>query len=156
MGSTYTVKIVGVNLAEPQVEALKVEVDQRLKEVNRQMSHYQADSELSRFNRASANTPFKVSPEFARVVRFSLGLNRRSHGAFDPTLAPVINLWGFGEKPEPQAVPSAAALTVARQRTGCRHLSITAQDDLVKDLPDLTLNLSAVAKGFGVDEMVLG
>jgi thiamine biosynthesis lipoprotein len=108
MGSPYTIKIVGTNLEPLQVEALKTEVDQRLKEVNRQMSHYQPDSELSRFNRAPAHAPFKVSSDFARVVRFSLELNRRSSGALDPTLAPVINLWGFGEKTEERAVPSEA------------------------------------------------
>jgi FAD:protein FMN transferase len=154
MGSTYTVKVVGTNLAEPRIEALKAEVDQRLKEINRQMSHYQPDSELSRFNRAPANTPFKISPEFALVMRFSLDLFRLSSGAFDPTLAPVINLWGFGEKTDPRAVPPETELRAALSRTGGQHLSVTTNDELVKDIPELTLNLSAVAKGFGVDEVV--
>ncbi len=153
MGSPYTVQIVGTNLTQTQTDTLKAEVEDRLKEVNRQMSHYQPDSELSRFNRAAAGTPFKVSPEFARVVRFSLELYHRSQGAFDPTLAPVINLWGFGEKAELQAVPPAAELRAAMRNTGCQHLSVTASDELVKDIPELTINLSAVAKGFGVDEM---
>jgi len=153
MGSGYTVKIVGTNLAEAQIESLKTEVDLRLKEVNRQMSHYQPDSELSRFNRAPAGVPFKVSPEFARVVRFSLEMNRRSQGAFDPTLAPVVNLWGFGEKTDQRAVPAAADLKAAMKLTGCQHLTVTAKDELIKDLPELTINLSAVAKGFGADEM---
>jgi thiamine biosynthesis lipoprotein len=153
MGSDYTVKIVGTNLAPAQLESLKTEVDQRLREVNRQMSHYQPDSELSQFNRAPANAPFKVSPEFARVVRFSLDLARRSQGAFDPTLAPVINLWGFGEKTDLRAVPPAAELAAALKQTGWQHLHVTVKDELVKDLPDLNVNLSAVAKGFGVDEM---
>jgi len=153
MGSPYTVQIVGTNLSPQEIDALKVEVEARLKEVNRQMSHYQPDSELSQFNRAPANTPFKVSPEFARVVRFSLEMYRRSQGAFDITLAPVINLWGFGEKTDQRAVPPEAELKAAIRKTGCRYLSVTAQDELVKDIPDLTINLSAVAKGFGVDEM---
>ena len=154
MGSPYTVKIVGTNLTPAQIDTLKAEVEERLKEVNRQMSHYQPDSELSRFNRAPAKTPFKVSPEFARVVRFSLEMYRRSNGAFDPTLAPVINLWGFGEKTDQRAVPPEAELKAAMKTTGCQHLSVTANDELVKDIPELTINLSAVAKGFGVDEMV--
>jgi FAD:protein FMN transferase len=154
MGSPYTVKVVGTNLTPVQVEALKAEVEARLKEVNRQMSHYQPNSELSRFNRAPARTPFKVSPEFVRVVRFSLELFGLSKGAFDPTLAPVINLWGFGEKTEQRTVPSEADLRAALKTTGCQHLSVTANDELVKDIPELTINLSAVAKGFGVDEMV--
>jgi len=154
MGSPYTVQVVGASLTEAQADALKTEVDDRLKEVNRQMSHYQPDSELSRFNRAPANTPFKVSPEFARVVRFSLELYRRSQGAFDPTLAPVINLWGFGEKTEQRRVPPEAELRAAMANTGCQHLSVKDNNELLKDIPDLTINLSAVAKGFGVDEMV--
>ena len=154
MGSPYTVQIAGVNLAPEQTEKLKSEVEDRLKEINRQMSHYQPDSELSQFNRAPAHKPFKVSPEFARVVRCSLEMNRRSQGAFDPTLAPVINLWGFGEKTDQRAVPPEAELKAALSKTGFQHLSVTDRDELIKDIPELTINLSAVAKGFGVDEMV--
>jgi FAD:protein FMN transferase len=153
MGSVYTVKIVGTNLSQAQIDQLKSEVDARLKEVNRQMSHYQSDSELSRFNRSSATAPVLVSPEFARVVRWSLELSRLSGGAFDPTLAPVINLWGFGEKTDQRAIPSEAALQAALRKTGWQHLSVTSRGELVKDIPDLTINLSAVAKGFGADEM---
>ena len=153
MGSPYTVQIVGTNLTPAQVDLLKTGVEQRLQEVNRQMSHYQPDSELSQFNRAPAHTAFKVSPEFARVVRFSLEIYRRSQGAFDPTLAPVINLWGFGEKTDQHAVPPEVELKTAMKWTGGSHLSVTAKDELVKDIPELTINLSAVAKGFGVDEI---
>ncbi len=154
MGSPYTVQIAGTNLTTTETDALKLAVEDRLKEINRQMSHYQPDSELSQFNRAPARTPFKISPEFARVVRFSLELNQRSRGAFDPTLAPVINLWGFGEKTDQRAVPPESALRQALKTTGCRHLAVTANNELVKDIPELTINLSAVAKGFGVDEMI--
>ncbi|HYG34697.1 MAG TPA: FAD:protein FMN transferase [Clostridia bacterium] len=153
MGSTYTVKLVDAALSEEQVNALKNEVDQRLKEVNRQMSHYQPDSELSGFNRAPAHIPFQVSPEFAQMVRQSLELNRRSEGAFDPTLGPVVNLWGFGEKTEIHSVPAESQLADAMKATGCKHLQVTSKDELVKDIPGLQINLSAIAKGFGVDEM---
>jgi FAD:protein FMN transferase len=153
MGSTYTVKIVDAQLSEQQIEVFKAEVDRQLKEVNRQMSHYQPDSELSQFNRAPANTPFKISPEFARVVRQSLELNRLSYGAFDPTIGPIISLWGFGAQTDVHVVPPDALLREAMSQTGCRHLSVTPSDELVKNLSGLQLNLSAVAKGFGVDEM---
>jgi thiamine biosynthesis lipoprotein len=154
MGSVYTVKIVGTNVTSAPVEGLKSAIEHRLQEVNRQMSHYQPDSELSRFNRAPAKVPFKVSPEFARIVRLALEINRRSRGAFDPTLAPVINLWGFGEQSDRRAVPAEAEVKKALAKTGCAHLSVTPQDELVKDIPELALNLSGIAKGFGVDEMV--
>lgn len=153
MGSPYTVQIAGLVLDEKAAAAVREEIEETLREVNRQMSHYQPDSELSRFNRAPANQPFKVSPEFARVVRFTLDICRQTRGALDPTLAPVINLWGFGEQTTNRAVPSEAELKAALKKTGYRHLSVTSNDELIKDLPDLTLNLSAVAKGFGVDEI---
>jgi FAD:protein FMN transferase len=153
MGSTYTVKIVDAPLTDQQVEALKSEVEQRLKEVNRQMSHYQPDSEISRFNRAPANTPFKVPPEFALVVRHSLDLNRRSGGAFDPTLGTLIGLWGFGAQTGSKTVPPQDQVGAALANTGCQHLTLTAQDQLSKDIPGLELNLSSPAKGFGSDEM---
>lgn len=153
MGSPYTVRIVGPELEEPTIERLKNEVEATLREVNRQMSHYQPDSELSQFNRAPAKQPFKVSPEFATVMRFTLDLCRRSQGTLDPTLAPIINLWGFGEKTTNRAVPDTAELKRAMARIGYQHVSVTPADELIKDLPELTINLSAVAKGFGVDQM---
>ncbi len=153
MGSVYTVKIAGTNLATPQIAALKDAVDSRLKEVNRQMSHYQPDSELSRFNRAQAGETYQVSTDFARVLRVARDVNARSGGAFDPTLSPVINLWGFGEQSSLRRTPDATQLREALAKVGFRHLRITDQNTLVKDIPDLQLNLSAIAKGFGVDAM---
>jgi thiamine biosynthesis lipoprotein len=154
MGSPYTVKIVDGKLDEAQLSALQAEIESTLKEVNRQMSNYQPESELSRFNQAAVAVPFKVSPEFARVARFSLELSRMSDGAFDPTLGPVINLWGFGETTSQHAVPPEEAIRAAMAKTGWRHLTVTGADELVKDLPGLAMDLGAVAKGFGVDEMV--
>ncbi len=153
MGSTYTVKVVGTNLAPAQINALQAEVEQRLQEVNRQISHYQPDSELSRFNRAPANAPFRISAEFAALVRQSMDLNQRSGGAFDPTLGPVINLWGFGEQTPEHKVPTQAQLEETRRSTGFAHLRFTAAGELIKDIPDLQLNFGANGKGFGVDEM---
>ena len=154
MGSPYTVKIVDAKLSEEQVAAIKGEIEKTLLEVNRQMSNYQPDSELSRFNKAPADSPFKVSPAFARVTRFGLELSRLSDGAFDPTLGPLINLWGFGEATDKHVVPAADALKAAMAKTGWHHLTVTESNELVKDLPDLAMDLGAVAKGYGVDEMI--
>lgn len=153
MGSPYQVQIVGTNFSPHQLEVIRGEIERRLAEVNRQMSHYQPDSELSRFNAAPADVPFRVSAEFARVTRFALALSERAGGAFDPTLAPLVNLWGFGEKSNAPEVPPTAAIQAALAQVGWRHIKVTAGNELLKDRLDLALNLSAVAKGFGVDEM---
>jgi len=154
MGSTYLVKVVGASLPPAQVAALQAGVEQCLKEVNRQISHYQPDSELSLFNCAPAGAPFKISAGFAALVRQSMELDRLSGGAFDPTLAPVINLWGFGEKTPEHRIPAEAELEQARRSTGIAHLRLTPAGELVKDIPGLQLNFGANGKGFGVDEMV--
>lgn len=154
MGSPYTVKIVDSKMNDAEVTALKLEIEAVLKQVNQWMSNYEPESELSRFNRALANVPFKVSADFARVTRFGLELSRISDGAFDPTLGPLINVWGFGEKGMPKAVPSDEQLAAAKAKTGWRHLKVTDGGELVKDLPEIAVDLGAVAKGFGVDEMV--
>ena len=116
MGSDYVVKIVDAKLTETQVNQLKAEIEKTLEEVNRQMSNYLPESELSRFNQAPANAPFRISPEFAGVVKFGLSLSQLSDGAFDPTLGPLINLWGFGEKTKEHIVPADEVLRATRRR----------------------------------------
>lgn len=154
MGSPYVAKIANTDLPEAQIQAIKREIETRLNEVNRQMSHYQPESELSRFNRAAAREPFPVSAEFASVLRFSLDLGRRSGGAFDPALGSVINLWGFGEKSEERRKPSPSELAAALNQAGLRHLEVLPENALIKKVPGLAINLSAVAKGFAVDQAI--
>ncbi|MCX7006930.1 MAG: FAD:protein FMN transferase, partial [Kiritimatiellaeota bacterium] len=131
---------------------LRGAVQQRFDEISRQMSHYLPDSEISRFNSSTSTAPVKVSAAFARVTRFALKLNRASEGAFDPTLGPLITLWGFGPAGSPGKVPSADQLTAYRAQCGATHLRVTAQDELQKDIPGLQLNFGAIAKGYGADE----
>ncbi len=153
MGTTYSIKIARTALTDSKFEQLKVEVENRLIEVNRQMSHYQTNSELSQFNNLTSTAPFKVAAGFAMVTRFAIELNRASDGVFDPTLGPLINVWGFGQQGDRFTPPPAEQVAQARKVCGCQHLRVTETGELQKDLPQLQLNLSAVAKGFGVDEV---
>lgn len=116
MGSGYVVEIVGEKLTEAQVSPLKAKIARTLEEVNRKMSNYLPESELSRFNRAPAYAPFRISPDFAGVVRFGLSLSQASDGAFDPTLGPLINLWGFGEKTNEHTVPADEVLRATQAK----------------------------------------
>ncbi|HOW98377.1 MAG TPA: FAD:protein FMN transferase [Kiritimatiellia bacterium] len=153
MGTLYSIKLADSPLGQGALRELQAEVDRCLVEVNREMSHYQPDSELSQFNRHESAEPFPVSPGFASVVRFALELNRRSGGVFDPTLGPLIDLWGFGAPGHVSEPPSPAQVEEARARIGGQHLSVTPAGQLVKGIPSLRLNLGAVAKGYGVDEV---
>jgi len=151
MGSVYRITITRADLDDAVLERVRTDGDAGLREVNRQMSHYQPDSEISQFNAAAAGVPFLVSPDFARVTRFALELWEKSGGLFDPTLGPLVDLWGFGSSGRHGEPPSDESVAAARRRCGAQHLRVTAHGALVKDVSDLQLNLSAVAKGFGVD-----
>jgi thiamine biosynthesis lipoprotein len=152
MGTFYLVKIAGVAPDEKLAAELRGGMEQRFDEINRQMSHYQPDSELSRFGSHASTAPFKVSAPLAHVIRHSLAIWRESGGAFDPTLGALINLWGFGPAGSTGRVPSDAEIAAARRDCGSQHLRVTAGDELQKDIPGLQLNLSGVAKGYSADE----
>jgi thiamine biosynthesis lipoprotein len=155
MGTTYMVKIAGV-APEPELTSrLQAAVEKRFGEIKEEMSHYAADSELSRFNNSTSQAPIKVSAEFAKVIRHSLALNHDSGGAFDPTLGWLIDLWGFGPAGRKYNPPTDEAVRDCIAKCGAVHLKVTANDELQKDLPELKLNLSAVAKGYGADEASL-
>jgi thiamine biosynthesis lipoprotein len=148
MGTTYSVRLVqpvGIDL----FNRLKSEINDGLAEINHQMSPWEKESEISRFNRRPADSPQELSPAFALVVQNALSLNRASGGAFDPTLAPLIELWGFGPQTT-DTQPTDLQLTDALAKTGCEKLLLQT-NQLSKTSADLTLNLSAIAKGYGVD-----
>ncbi|GAA3536747.1 FAD:protein FMN transferase ApbE [Zobellella aerophila] len=152
MGTYYSVKVVGAD--EALAAPLQAEIDRRLERVNDQMSTYRPDSELSRFNRHEQPTPFPVSTDTARVVTAALQLGRQSDGALDVTVGPLVNLWGFGPDARPTRIPSPEQLQQIRALTGLRHLQVrvTAEGEFLhKQLPELYVDLSAIAKGFGTD-----
>lgn len=153
MGTTYRIKIANARVSKKQLLHIQRVVAHRLGELNRQMSHYDPESELSRFNAARAGEPMTISPDFARVLDYAVKLNQESQGAFDPTIGVLINLWGFGEASWNGLIPNKAQTDVARQMTGCQHLVFHSQIRIGKDIDELMLNLGAVARGYAADEM---
>ena len=153
MGTTYSIRLAASPLGRGELRRLQNDVDAALAEVNRQMSSYLPDSEISRFNRAGANEPIAISPDFRFVVRRALEIAEATGGAFDPTVGALVNLWGFGPDGRPRAAPAAEQIADARDTTGWGHLRLTTDGQLAKDIPDLRLDLGAIAKGFGVDRI---
>src|SRR3546814_10790896 len=93
----------------------------------------------------------QLSPEFADVLRSALELARDSGGAYEPTAAPLVDLWGFGPAPRVQVVPSDAAISAARAVVGWQRLPFDPVTRHAMQPGGLRLDLSAIAQGFGVD-----
>lgn len=151
MGTRYSVKAVTPDAAE-RLEELQHEVDARLAEINRRMSTYDPESELSRFNQSESNDWFEVSPETAKVVAYALRISQDTDGRFDPTVGPVVNLWGFGPDGRRTEPPTDEQVQAALARIGYQSIEVRLDPPAIKkSRPDIYLDLSAIAKGYGVD-----
>ena len=128
----------------------------RVAVLNQIMSDYEPESELNKLsNLAGSGKVAKISDELCRVLDCAQALAVETGGAFDVTLGPVIDAWGFGKERHRHA-PTAAQLTAARALTGHEHLAVQEHPAAIKKaLPSLALNLSAIAKGHGVDRVAM-
>ena len=118
------------------------------------MSTFLENSEISEFNRFDGSEWFSVSEDTARVVNTALKVSRMSAGSFDITISPLVELWGFGKKMSEQAVLTDREIGEALLNTGYKHLLVrNSPPALKKSKPNITCNLSAIAKGFGVDDL---
>ncbi|PMH41288.1 FAD:protein FMN transferase ApbE [Vibrio sp. 10N.286.49.B3] len=149
MGTSYNVKYIAMD-ALPTPQVVQVEIDRLLEQVNDQMSTYRTDSELSRFNQHQEASSFTLSPQTATVVKEAMRLNGLTLGALDVTVGPLVNLWGFGPEGRPDKVPSDEELQARRAKVGIQHLSLKGLE-LTKDRSDVYVDLSTIAKGWGVD-----
>lgn len=150
MGTAYHATLAGVNTEETFFRARRA-VAEALEDVNTKMSTYRGDSELSRFNQHPGTDPFPVSAETTDVFRIALAVSEQSDGAFDITVGPLVNAWGFGPDPDGPP-PGDAAVAALRERVGWRLVSVDAENRLTKARPDVYCDLSAVAKGYAVDK----
>ncbi|PXA74454.1 MULTISPECIES: FAD:protein FMN transferase [Vibrio] len=149
MGTTYNIKYTQ-QAGIPDSSHLQTEIDRLLEQVNDQMSTYRVDSELSRFNQYQGSDPFQVSEQTATVVKEAIRLNSLTLGALDVTVGPLVNLWGFGPEARRDTVPTEQELAERKAKTGIEYLSVSG-DFLSKTLPNLYVDLSTIAKGWGVD-----
>jgi len=159
MGTTYMVKIVKndhLKSMEPAKAARTMtnEIETLLKEVNKQMSTWIEDSEISSFNRFSETGWFYVSADTVLVVEEALEVSRLSGGAFDITVGPLINLWGFGPEKKEKQIPEEEQIKEVMARIGYKKLSVRKTPPaLKKSDPLIYCSLAAIAKGFGVDKV---
>jgi|MEHZ01.4.fsa_nt_MEHZ011250982.1_60 thiamine biosynthesis lipoprotein len=147
MGTSWSVKIL-TDTALDQT-GTNAAIQQVLDLVNSKMSNWDAASEVSQFNAASAGC-YPISPETATVVKVSQELSKLSEGVFDATVGPLIELWGFGTNYTSDQMPEPLEIEALIPEIGYQKLHLNNLD-LCKENDKLFVNLSATAKGYGVD-----
>lgn len=153
MGTTWSLRFDNPRMVP--LDVVRGAVETALARVITQMSHWEADSELSRYNRAPAGSVHALAPAFAKVMTCALHWADASNGALDPTVGPLVRLWGFGPQGSANAqAPSPELLRIARDACGWHRLGFNAANATLQQPGGLTLDLSGVAKGFAVDHVV--
>jgi thiamine biosynthesis lipoprotein len=155
MGTTYSVKLVPAGPDDSDTVAIpRADIEKILDQVNSRMSIFDPDSEISAFNRYRKTDWFPVSLDTVGVLERSLWMCRESGGAFDVTIAPLVELWGFGINKKTPGRTIDKEITEALQFTGCDQVRVRLDPPaLRKNTAAVTCNLSAIAKGFGVDRI---
>jgi thiamine biosynthesis lipoprotein len=152
MGTTYHIKV--VTGAAGSVTGLKEKIDRRLAQINQVFSTYIKDSEISRFNSLKqAREKFRVSDDFIKVMRVAAEIYQLSEGAWDGTVNPLVDLWGFGPTQRLPKKPPAAEINALKQKIGFDRIRVEEPNFLVKKMAAVTLDLNSIAKGFAVDQI---
>lgn len=155
MGTTYSVRV-----AEPPQqyanfpEKLAKIIEAELEHVDAHMSTYRDDSELSIFNQRRDTEPFPISAEIYGVFERALSVSEMTGGAFDVTVGPLVNAWGFGPDGRPESWPTDAEIIALQAKTGYAKLALDGDAyTIVKKDPEIYCDLSAIAKGWASDQV---
>ncbi len=153
MGTTYTITYEVVGQAS-KPRRLGPQVDATLERLIAQMSTYDPGSELSRFNAQVQTDWLPVSRDLVLIIDTARTVSNATGGAFDVTIGPLVNLWGFGPRGTPVAVPRAEFIANAKKLVSYKHVETDLQSSrLRKDLSGVYVDLSGIAQGFAVDKI---
>lgn len=149
MGTSWSVKLI----RPPQIDlpAIRDGIQRQLDLVIAQMSTWSANSDLSRYNQAEAGSWQVLPAHFLRVLDCALAIAERSRGAYDPSVGPLVNLWGFGPDAARSTAPDAVSLEQARARCGWQRVRIDRARNALLQPGGLYLDFSSIAKGYAVD-----
>lgn len=149
MGTSWSVKLSGPKQID--AAAWQRDIQLALDTVVEQMSPWEPDSDISRYNRAPAGAWQVLPAQFRQVMDCALAVASASEGAFDPSAGELVDLWGFGPPGPCVRPPGDEAVQAARARAGWQRLAW--RDDALQQPGGVQLDLSAIAKGFGVDQV---
>ena len=133
------------------LHAVHAAIQTRLDRVVAQMSTWEADSDISRFNRSAADTWQTLPPEFFAVLSCAMETARESDGAYDPTIGALVDAWGFGPAQSGYRIPDEGELASARASLGWQRVLLRSENTSALQPGGVQLDLSAIAKGYGVD-----
>ena len=148
MGTSYHITVIADQLPPDDLEQ---QIDQLLAKVDNSMSTYKKDSEISQFNRLPVGQTMAISQEFAEVVKISRQIWQLSNGAFDPTIGPLVDLWGFGPDERHESIPSSKTIELTKAQIGFD--SVVLDEYKLSKTKAVSIDLSAVAKGYAVDRV---
>ena len=150
MGTTYTIKIISSH-SNIGCNELKFGIDSVLENVNRQMSTWDSNSEISILNQNESISPILVSTEFYNIVEMAQSISVKTGGIFDITIYELMSLWGFGPTPK-IGVPNLDDINQVLISIGYEKI-ILSQNHIQKTDSKIKLDLNAIAKGYGVDQV---
>lgn len=150
MGTSWHAKVVAGPLPADDVARMEAAVVEALDAVDRRMSTYREDSELSRFNR-HGTAPFEASAELVEVMAEARRVSELTDGAFDVTVGPLVKAWGFGPGRHSEP-PTQEAIDALRAQSGYRRITVDRERRLLtKEIAAVQADLSAIAKGHAAD-----
>lgn len=149
MGTYWTVQLVAGDRG--RTDGMQQVIENALETVNSQMSTYRPDAHISRFNTAEAGDAIHVPAEFAEVLEAALRIAEESDGLFDPTIGPLVNLWGFGPDGARSKPPSRQQVEQTLGRVGWQRLQWDRENQQLVQPGGAYLDFSAIAKGYAVD-----
>ncbi|MGY8526713.1 FAD:protein FMN transferase [Paracidovorax citrulli] len=149
MGTTWAVRCLLPPDQRP--ETIGAGIQAVLDDVVAQMSNWRGDSDIGRYKDAAAGEWVTLPQACLHVVRTALTVARDSGGAYDPSAAALVDLWGFGPGGPVAAAPDVGAIEQARERCGWREVEIDTAASRVLQPGGVSLDLCAIAKGHGVD-----
>ena len=148
MGTSYHITVIADQLPPDDLEQ---QIEQLLAKVDNSMSTYKKDSEISQFNRLPVGQTMAISQEFSEVVKISRQIWQLSNGAFDPTIGPLVDLWGFGPDERHESIPSSKTIELTKAQIGFD--SVVLDEYKLSKTKAVSIDLSAVAKGYAVDRV---
>jgi len=152
MGTSYSVQVSHLPMNTSQKQLFE-QIEQQLVKINQKMSNWIADSELNKVNQYTTQQWISVSKPLFSVLSLAQEISKLSQGAFDITVAPLVNLWGFGPAGDKTAPPNKQQMEELRKQVHYSALKLDDKQQKVLKESALSLDLSAIAKGYGVDRL---